>query len=85
MEAKDTVMTWKQQVECSHNPNLELRERDMCLAQAKITFPLGEQQGIEKGRKEVADFIHLNFLEGEDRDIKQRTRTTPRPSIGTMR
>jgi len=33
MELKDCLLTYKQRVECSHNPNLELRERDRCLAQ----------------------------------------------------
>ena len=44
MRAEDTVMTWKQTVECSHNPNAELRHRDICLAQAEISFKAGYEQ-----------------------------------------
>lgn len=67
MEAKYTVMTWKQTVECSHNPNKELRERDICLAQAEISF--------KAGIKEVVEFIKgegVHWLVGEE--IKWRAK-----------
>lgn len=41
MEAKNTVMTWKQTVECSHNPVLELRIEAIKEAQAEISFKAG--------------------------------------------
>jgi len=44
MKAKDTVMIWKQIVECSHNPVLELRESDICQAHAEISFKAGEDE-----------------------------------------
>jgi len=54
MEAKDTVMTRRQQVECSHNPVGELRERDMCEAQAEISF--------KAGIREVVEWVEENML-----------------------
>jgi len=54
MEAKDTVMTWKQTVECSHNPNKELRERDICLAQAEISFKAGQEAERERILNQMA-------------------------------
>ena len=48
MEAKDTVMTWKQIVECSHNPVLELREKAICLAQAEISYKAGIKEVVGK-------------------------------------
>lgn len=49
MDWKDTAMPHKQRVECSHNPNLELREKDICLAQAEITWKLAFKAGMEYG------------------------------------
>ncbi len=75
MEAKDTVMTWKQTCECSHNPVNELRERDITERQAEISFKAGYDEGINDkvgfglsvhgaailvGRKEVVDWVELN-------------------------
>jgi len=59
MEAKDTVMIWKQIVECSHNPVLELRERDICLAQAEISEIINDNYDADpwdcaRGAVEVA-------------------------------
>lgn len=64
MEASETVMTWKQIAECSHNPVLELRERDICLGQAEITWPIAFKVGIE----EVVEWI--------EEMAKNRRRTT---------
>ena len=46
MKAKDTVMTYKQRAECSHNPTQELREVAMCEAQAEISFKIGKTAGV---------------------------------------
>ena len=62
MEAKNTVMTRRQQVECSHNPVGELRERDMCEAQAEISFKAGKQVGLE----EVVEWVKYVGLKGND-------------------
>ena len=78
MKAKDTVMTWKETCECSHNPNQELRERDICEAQAEISFKAGYEQsvldndnwakadyGYKLGMREVMEFID-NLIIGID-------------------
>ena len=59
MEAKDTVMTWKQTVECSHNPCAELRHRDICLTQAQITWGKAIQAVVEKLEAWRAQGTHL--------------------------
>ena len=67
MQAKDTVMTHKQRVECSHNPNLELRERDMCHAQAEISFKAGIREVVEwLGRAGYCPvFLNVNIFSVE--------------------
>ena len=44
---EETILTWKQTVECSHNPVLELRIRDICVAQAKPSFEAGARAAID--------------------------------------
>lgn len=64
LEAIDTVMSKEQcqqaidNYEYRHLSRLEAQLH----AQAEISFPKGEKQGIDKGRKEVVEWIDNNCL-----------------------
>ena len=56
LEAKDRIV--KTTEENCHNT---LEER--LVEQDRISFPAGEKQGIEKGRREVAEWIDQNIAQ----------------------
>ena len=62
MEAKETVLTPDLRMVLSpHQDNGKL----LAEQQAEISFPLGEKQGIDKGRKEVVDWLKLAAAEAD--------------------
>lgn len=71
MEAKDLVMSYEQ-INClcydtgGKVLNLENWSNAVAKAQAEISFPAGEKQGIEKGRKEVVEWVKQNHWHSAD-------------------
>ena len=56
MKAKDTIMSDEQLAEAHSYPNGNHLRR-IAQTQAEITFALGEEQGIQKGRREVVEWV----------------------------
>ena len=71
MKAKDTVMPiQKLEMMYLHSKNSERVLSEIAQAQAEISFSKGETQGIQKGRKEVVEWLKEYAIHGGKAPLK---------------